>query len=313
MRAAHRTSGGRVSKTILVVLVGTEGAGEADAYQVLQQEAAREEARRASFTAEVILAPGFDHLRVVRRRLLDASAPPVDAVVIEPSNVATMGLLIKELKGKTGLVFVNAWSDEVEASAKSWGNGLPFGTVSLDHTAIGRIQAQQVRALLPRGGHVLCVTGPLRSTAAAERLAGLKAALPQDVTLYECEAGKWMDADGILAFESWYGLYKSRSFTVDVVAAHSDELAMGARQAIAAVGNAAHRQMLAQAALLGVDACPAYGRKLVDSGQLRASVQTPATMTDAIRGLHAFWQSRRPLPLKTLSQPAPYPPDSARS
>jgi ABC-type sugar transport system substrate-binding protein len=302
-----------LGKTILVVLVGTEGAGEADAYQVLQQDAAREEARRAGLQAEVVLAPGFDHLRVVRRRLADTAAAPVDAVVIEPSNVSTMGLLIKELKGRTGLVFVNAWSDEVEAQARTWGAGLPFGTVTLDHTAIGRIQAAQVRALLPQGGHVLCVTGPLRSTAAADRLAGFKDHLPAGVTVYDCEAGKWMDTDGILAFESWYALYKTRSFTVDVVAAHSDELAVGVRRAIEAVTNAAHREMLSRAPLLGVDACPAYGRKLVDAGQLRASVFTPATMTDAVRALQAFWQDGRPVPLKTLSQPSPYPPDSVHS
>jgi hypothetical protein len=35
-------------------------------------------------------------------------------------------------------------------------------------------------------------------------------------------------------------------------------------------------------------------------------------MGDAIRGLHAFWQARRPLPLKTLAQPSPYPPHSVR-
>ncbi|HEY7512108.1 MAG TPA: substrate-binding domain-containing protein [Vicinamibacteria bacterium] len=301
-----------MGRTILVVLVGSEGAAEADAYQLLQQDAAREEARRASLAAEIVLAPGFDHLRVIRRRLLDAGAPAVDAVVVEPSSVTTMNLLIKELRGRTGLVFVNAWSDDVEAAAPGWGAGLPFGTVTLDHAAIGHIQAQQVRALLPSGGHVLCVTGPLRSTAAADRLAGLKQRLPEGVTLYECEAGKWMDTDGILAFETWYGLFKTRSFTVDVIAAHADELAMGVRRAIEAVGNPAHRQMLLAAPLLGVDACPAYGRKLVDSGQLRASVQTPGTMGDAIRGLHAFWQARRPLPLKTLSQPSPYPPHSVR-
>ena len=305
--------GGRVVRTILVVLVGSEGAGEADAYQLLQQDAAHEEARRASLAAEIVLAPGFDHLRVIRRRLLDASAPAVDAVVVEPSSVATMSLLIKELKGRTGLVFVNAWSDEVEAAARDWGAGLPFGTVTLDHAAIGRIQAQQVRALLPGGGHLLCVTGPLRSTAASDRLAGLKQALPANVTLYECEAGKWMEADGILAFDTWYGLFKTRTFTVDAVAAHSDELAMGARRAMEAIAHPAHRQMLLQAPLLGVDACPAYGRKLVDSGQLRASVETPGTMRDAIRGLHAFWQTSRPFPLKTLSEPTAYPPNSTRS
>lgn len=302
-----------MERTILVVLVGTEGAGEADAYQILQQEAARAEARRAGISAEIVLAPGFDHLRVVRKRLGEAASPPVDAIVVEPSSVSSMGLLLKELKGRTGLVFLNAWSEEVEACAKEWGRGLAFGTVSLDHGAIGRIQAAQIGALLPQGGHVLCVTGPLRSPAAADRLLGMKSSLPAGVTLMEAEAGKWMDSDGILAFESWYALYKTRSFTVDLIAAHADELAMGARSASQAVANTAHREMLLKAPLLGVDACPAYGRKLVDSGQLKASVLTPATAADAVRSLQRFWQSGQALPLKALTPPSPYPPDSARS
>lgn len=302
-----------MGKTILVVLVGTEDAGQADAYQVLQQEAAREEARKAGLATEVMLASGFDHLRVVRRRLADATAPAVDAVVVEPSSVSSMGLLLKELKGKTGLVFLNAWSDEVDAYAAGWGAGLPFGTVGLDHAAIGRIQARQIAALLPGGGSVLCITGPLRSSAAAERLQGLKSTLASGVTLYESEAGKWMDTDGILAVESWYALYKTRSFRVDVIAAHADELAMGARRACQAVANAAHRDMLLKAPLLGVDACPAYGRKLVDSGQLTASVLTPATAADAVRGLQRFWQTGRPMPLKALTEPSPYPASSVQS
>jgi ribose transport system substrate-binding protein len=302
-----------LGKTILVVLVGTDDAAQADAYQVLQKETAREEARKAGLAAEVVLAPGFDHLRVVRRRLADATAPPVDAVVVEPSSVSSMGLLLNELKGKKGLVFLNAWSDEVNAHADGWGKGLPFGTVGLDHAAIGGIQARQVAALLPGGGSVLCITGPLRSSAAAERLQGMKSALPSGVTLYEAEAGKWMDADGILAVESWYALYKTRNFTVDVIAAHADELAIGARRACQAVANAAHRDMLLKAPLLGVDACPAYGRKLVDSGQLKASVLTPATAADAVRGLQRFWQSGQPMPLRALTQPSPYPASSVRS
>jgi ABC-type sugar transport system substrate-binding protein len=301
-----------VGRTILVVLVGAEGAGEADAYQVLQQETAREEAHRAGLSAEVLLAPGFDHLRVVRKRLSDASAPPVDAVVVEPSSLSSMGLLLKELKGRTGLVFLNAWSAEVDAQATDWGRNLPFGTVSLDHAAIGTIQARQLAALLPGGGHVLVITGPLRAPAAADRLAGLKTALPAGLTLYESEAGKWLDTDGILAFDNWYALYKTRSFTVDAIAGHSDELAVGARRACEAVANPVHRAMLVKAPVFGVDACPAYGRTLVDSGQLRASVVTPATAADAVRGLKRFWQTGQPMELRALAQPSAYPPDSVR-
>jgi hypothetical protein len=73
------------------------------------------------------------------------------------------------------------------------------------------------------------------------------------------------------------------------------------------VANPVHRDMFRKAKVLGVDACPAYGRKLVDEGRLAASVITPANTGEAIRGLKAFWDSGVQFPLKALTHPAPYP------
>jgi ABC-type sugar transport system substrate-binding protein len=297
-----------MTKTVLVVLVGTEA--DTDAYQLLQRETAAAEAARAGVTAEILMAPGFDHLRVIRKRLGDAGAPPLDAIVVEPASVTSMGLLLKELKGRTSLVLLNAWASEIEKYAGAWGGGLAFGTVSTDQARVGQVQGRQVTALLPRGGQVLCVTGPQRSSAAVERLAGLKSSLRGDVALLETEAGRWMEGDGILAFDAWYALNKTRRFTVDAIAAQSDELAVGARSACRALVNAAHREMLLTVPLLGVDACPAFGRKLVDSGELTASVVMPATTGEAIWSLKRFWESGTPLPLKALVEPLPYPPSS---
>src|SRR5207249_4631619 len=79
----------------------------------------------------------------------------------------------------------------------------------------------------PAGGHVLCVTGPLRSSAAVERLQAMKAVLGPGITLAETEAGQWTEPDGIFAFESWYALHKARRFTIDAIAGQSDDLAVG--------------------------------------------------------------------------------------
>lgn len=300
-----------MDKRVLVVLVGSADAGQKDAYQLLQEEAARAEGARGRVAVEVVAAPGFDHLRVIRKRLRDGDAPPVDAVVVEPGSVSSTGLILRELRGKTGLVLLNAWSPDVEEQAKGWGEGLPFGTVSTDHTRIGRIQGQQVLALLPSGGQVLCVTGPQRSSAATERLEATKSVLASKIDLYETEAGQWLESDGIVAFDGWYALRRTRDFVLHVVAAQSDELAVGALRACEAVTNPLHRQMLLGARFLGVDACPGFGRGLVDSGRLAASITTPPNTGEAIRGLRRFWDAGRPLPLKMLTEPSPYPLSSA--
>jgi ABC-type sugar transport system substrate-binding protein len=293
-----------MSKTILLLLTGDPG-GETDHYQVLQEEEARSEAKAGGLQLEIVFTTGFDQLRVIRKRLRDTGAAPLDAVIVEPSTVSAAGLLLKQLKGTTGLVLLNAWTAEVEEYARDWGPH-PFGTVSTDHLSIGRIQGRQATALLPEGGQVLCVTGPPGSSAAIQRLEGLKSVLG-DRPLYESAAGSWTESDGSTAFERWYGIYRKRAFRVDVIAAQSDELAMGVKRSCKTLADPAHKEMLLRASLLGVDAVPGFGRKLVDAGELRASVVTPANTGEAIRHLRRFWEQGRPIPLQALTAPSPYP------
>lgn len=300
-------------KTILLVLPGSTAAEAVDYYQLLQEETAVAEAASLGLALEVVKAPGFDHLRVIRKRLGDSGAAPLDAVIVEPGALSSMELILKELKGRTGLVLLNAWSPAVEEHAATWGSGLPIGTLSTDHAEIGRIQALQLNALLPDGWSVLCVTGSLRSSAAQQRLEALKAGLSGGVTLHDTEAGDWTEDGGARAFESWYGLFRSRRFELHAIAAQSDELAVGARRAALAVTTPAHRDTLAGAKLLGADACPAYGRRLVDEGALAASVTAPANTGEALRGLQRFWQSGQPVALRAFTKPLPYPASSVRS
>lgn len=300
-----------MAKSIFVLLIGNKERGETNDYQLLQEETAFSEGKRVGVDVEVAFAPGFDQLRVLRKRLLDGPTKPLDAVITEPASVSTMDLILRDLKGKTGLLLLNAWGPSVEEHARSWGAEHPFGTVSTDHTRIGELQGRQISALLPNGGNALCVTGPQRSSAAQQRLEGAKAALRANIKLFDTEAGQWTEADGIGAFNSWYGVFKARADVIDVVAAHNDELAVGARNAAKALGNPAHREMFAKARYLGVDASPRYGRKLVESGNLTASITTPANTGMAIEQLQAFWRDRRPVPLRAFTEVTPYPAASA--
>jgi ABC-type sugar transport system substrate-binding protein len=165
--------------------------------------------------------------------------------------------------------------------------------------------------MLPSGGNVLCVTGPQRSSAAQQRLAGAKSTLKAGINLFDTEAGQWTEADGIGAFNGWYGIFKARADVIQVVAAHNDELATGARNAAKALANPGHREMFAKAKYLGVDASPRYGRRLVDSGGLTASITTPANTGMAIAQLQSFWRDGRAVPLRAFTEATAYPLGSA--
>jgi ABC-type sugar transport system substrate-binding protein len=299
-----------MKKTIFVLLIGNKERGEINDYQRLQEEVALSEGRRVAFDVEVVFAGGFDQLLVLRKRLRDTASPTVDAVVTEPATLSSMDLILKEVKGRTGLVLLNSWGPSIEEQAKTWGGDHPFGTVSTDHTKVGEIQGRQVTALLPQGGSVLCVTGPQRSSAAQQRLAGMKSTLGPAIQVSETEAAQWTEADGIIAFNSWYGVFKARNDVIGVVAAQNDALSVGARNAAKALASVGHRDMFGRAKFLGIDGCPNYGRRLVDSGALTATIVTTANTGVAIGYLQKYWRDGATLPVRALTEAVAYPPSS---
>jgi len=299
-----------MSKRVFVLLIGNKERGEVNHFQLLQEETAVSEGRTLGLDVEVAFAPGFDQLRVLKRRLLDEGAGALDAVVTEPASTSTMDLVLRELQGKASLVILSAWGPAVEASAPAWGSGIALGTVSTDHLRVGEIQGRQAAALLPGGGRLLCVAGPARSSAAQQRLEGLKSQVGDGVEVHEISAGQWTEPDGIVAFNDWYRVAKAGDPVVHVVAGGNDELALGARRACEALGSAEHRSALLAAKFLGVDACPTFGRKLVDEGSLTASVVTPANTGLALSHLARFWQDGKPVPLRSFTEATPWPPSS---
>jgi len=297
-----------VAKRVFVVLIG-DGDGKAvDLYQQLQEKDARAQGRAAGCEVEVVWATSFDQYGAVRRGLAGSA---VDAVVAEPASIATAGLILKNLQGKTGLVLLNAWDASFEPYLASWGGGLPVGTISQPQPAIGQIQGKQISAAVPQAANVLVVTGPPRSSAARERLEGLRSTIRPDITLHTTEAGQWSEADGILAFNSWYGVFKSRREEIHAIAGQSDDLAVGAGKGGAAVANPEHARMFGRASLFGVGGCPGYGKEKVDAGALKASVTVRPNAGMAVALLKRFWTDGTPLPARASSEAAPYPAGSA--
>jgi ABC-type sugar transport system substrate-binding protein len=299
-----------MAKRVFVLLIGNKERGDVNHFQLLQEDTAQAEGRRLGFEVEVAFAPGFDQLRALKRRLMDASGG-LDAVVTEPANNATLDLMLNELKGRSSLIILSAWAASIEQNAPSWGSGLAVGSVGTDHTRVGQIQGRQANALLGSGGRMLYVAGPLRAAAAQQRLDGLKSQVGAGVKVEEISAGQWTESDGIVAFNDWYRVAKARDPIVAVLAAGNDELALGARRACEALANAPHREALLKAKFLGVDACPTFGQKLIADKQLYASVLTPANTGLALGHLHRFWSQGTPVPLRSFTEARPWPPSSA--
>jgi len=296
-----------VPRNVLVLLLGTNEGGPVDLYQDLQGRTARAAAKAVGLDIDVLFCSAFGQYRVIRKRLSDTTRP-LDAVITEPATVANMDLILRDLQGRTGVVLLNAWDPLVETYHRAWDPGFPFGTISMPHTKFGELQGRQVSAVVGHGASILVVTGPSRSSAAVERLQGFKSTVRPDIQVFDIEAGQWNETEGALAFGAWYGVFKSRSETIEAVAGQSDDLAVGARRAATAVANVAHARMFAEAEYFGVGAVPGFGREKVDDGTLHASIVAPPNAGAAVELLHQFWTTRRPLPLRSFSEAVPYPP-----
>lgn len=297
-----------MGKNLFVLLLGNEAGEPVDLYQALLEKEAVAAARVAGYEVTVRFARAFDQFAVLRRHLSEAAA--VDAVLTEPWNSSTLKLVLKELQGRTGLVLLNAWDPEVESARSRWAGTSPLGCVSTPHEEVGKVQGSQVSALVPPGGAVLVVTGPGRSSAAQQRLEGLRATIRSDITVHDTEASQWAEAAGIAAFNDWYRVYKSRHEEIHVIAGQSDDVAVGARAAARAVPDPEHASMFSKAKLLGVGGCPGFGRDLVDGGQMEATITLPASTGQAIELLQRFWQDGTPLPLQSFTTVVPYPASS---
>ena len=76
------------AKRLFVLLIGNKERGDVNHFQLLQEDTAHAEGKRLGLSVEVAFAPGFDQLRVLKKRTSDA-ASPVDAVSRTPlSKVA---------------------------------------------------------------------------------------------------------------------------------------------------------------------------------------------------------------------------------
>ena len=295
-----------MSKSVLVLLLGTNDGRPVDLYQDLQGKSALATAKALGIDVEVVFSSAFGQYRVVRKRLGDA-ARPLDAVVMEPATVANMDLILKDLGGRTGAVLLNAWDPLVETHRRDWPPGSPIGTISMPHEEFGKLQGRQVSAVVGQGASILAVTGPSKSSAAVERLQGLRSTVRPDIQVLDCEGGQWNETEGALAFNAWYGVFKSRRETIEAVVGQSDDLAVGARGAATRVANVEHAQMFARAKYFGVGAVPGYGREKVDDGTLYASIVAPPNAGTALELLRQYWTAGRPLPLRSFTEVHPYP------
>jgi ABC-type sugar transport system substrate-binding protein len=285
-------------------------ANQANDYMQNLKIEAEATAARLGFEVEVSFAgtdPGRISLeqsqQVYRAVHREPGQKPV-AVIILPLLDVTHTLREVVAEG-VGAVVVNRLPPLIE-ELRSAHPGLPIFAVSSDQVQAGRLQGHQLRALLPGGGLVLSVRGNPLANSAVDRANGLREALDGTSIRTATVNGDWSPASGERVVTEWLRQPWNKKEKLAAIACQNDGMAAGARQAINKLSLSAPFAYLRSIPLLGIDGSPGFGLKMIDSGELTATVLNPPVTRTAIEMLAAALAGEK-VPAFTTEQPKPHP------
>lgn len=168
--------------------------------------------------------------------------------------------------------------------------GVKVPHVGADNVEGGRILARWVIESFPNGARILLITGQAGSSPSIDRTRGVKEALSGAGVKYEIvaeQAGSWKRELGLTVTQNVLTSLGAQS--IQAVIAESDEMALGALEALRSSGTKGVK-------VIGFDATP-EALKLIRDGDLAATVeQSPITQARvALRQLVGFIRNKTPM------------------
>ncbi len=273
-------------------------------YQRAQAEAAKSAARVHGLNVEIQYAENDAVLQVQQiLKALQTKQQRYSAIVVEP--VGTSMEQAARLASASGVAWGilnhdTSYISELRRSSKS-----ALFEVTNNHYEIGRIQAQQVAALLPQGGVALYIEGPSTGGAARLRTDGMMSLKPANVEL-KILKGDWTQANMRKSIANWLGIRTSRSLGVEAVICQNDAMALGVREAFDNALSGEERDAWLNLPVTGCDGLPSGGQELVKRKILTATIVVPANAGVAMELLAKSLRGE-PIPEKTVGVVSSFP------
>lgn len=245
-------------------------------YQIEQAACAEETARRSGIQIQIIYADNdaINQSQQLLRVIQSSSGTRPDAIVFEPAGSTGLPQVAKAaVAAGVGWVILNREADYIAELRNT--HRVPVFCVTSNHHEIGRIQGQQVGALVPDGGSILYIQGPSGSDAAQQRTDGMLETKPASVQCRMVRA-QWTESSAYHAVGAWLRLSTSRSQQMDAIVAQDDSMAKGAWKAFHEITDSEQRDRWLSLPFTGCDGMPETGQKWVRNGSLAATVVVPA-------------------------------------
>jgi ABC-type sugar transport system substrate-binding protein len=289
-----------MARRIVVSLITAE-----QEFQLFQADDARKTAARLGLEVEVLFAENNAVLQIQQLfRFVHLPEPERPAaIVVETITGEGLERVARNATASgIGWLLLNRHVAYLEPLRRERPQ-LPVAMVGTDQEEMGRIQARQFRALLPKGGNILYVQGPPDTSVARERLRGAEGGIAGAPIHMRVLNGDWTEESGEKALSSWLRLKTSEGFQVDIVGCQNDSMAIGARRAV----GQARPAWAAAVRYTGCDGLPNGGRRLVDEGVLAATVVSPSNTGPALERIAAWLRSGELPPRDVLLEPHSHP------
>lgn len=275
-------------------------------FQIEQAATARQAASKAGIDIEVLCAQddGIVQSQQLLKKIQSTADLRPNAILFEPAGSTVLPQVARAAAAVgIGWALLSRNADYLNDLRATY--HIPAFVVAANHEEIGRIQGNQLAALLPAGGLALYVQGPSRSVSATQRYVGLLETKPKNVELRVVKA-HWTESSSHKAITAWLDLSTSRKAEIAAVCAQDDSMALGARKAFEQCTHELPKSWL-KVPFLGVDGLPKTGQAWVRGGLLTATVFNPPTAGIAIELMARFMERGTMPPVCTVTEPRSIP------
>ncbi|MCH5242488.1 MAG: substrate-binding domain-containing protein [Muribaculaceae bacterium] len=180
-----------------------------------------------------------------------------DVIVVAPNEAETLTPEVKKLyeKGFPIITFDRNINDSSYTQR-----------IGVDNVGLGRSAGKYAASIVPSGLKVIEIYGLPGSTPAIERSLGFHEVMDSvGAQVVAMAPGNWEQEDAVSVSDSLLNLYPD----VNLIFAHNDRMAIGARKALEKIGRED------EVKIIGIDAAPKIGLKEVSEGKIEATFLYP--------------------------------------
>jgi ABC-type sugar transport system substrate-binding protein len=207
-----------------------------------------------------------------------SSARP-DLILVSPVREQLLLTLLRSA-ARAGIhwAFLTRWLDDIPALRREFPE-VDIYSVSADQKEIGRLQGRQLDILRGPEDELIYLSGPAGTSSARQRAEGIQPELERARGKCQTFYGDWSQESGRAAARRWLAGFPKSQRPSFVIIGQNDNMAVGAREAVAASLDSSRG---AELRVIGCDGSFSFGQRLVSQGKLSATVVVPPVSGRAV-------------------------------